>query len=115
MTLRKDLSKPIQVVTTAEKREDLQRIAVVLVEQGLAACAQIDGPVSSIYRWQEKLEITEEWRCTFKTDSRVFPTVVARIRELHPYDTPEILATAIDDGSTDYLEWMDEQLDEADF
>jgi len=106
------VSKPIQVVTTAEKREDVQRIAAVLVEMGFAACAQIDGPITSIYRWQEKIQITEEWRCTLKSDTRVFSSLVAHIRDLHPSETPEIIATIIDDGSTDYLEWLDEQLDE---
>jgi periplasmic divalent cation tolerance protein len=81
-------------------------LARALVEEGLAACVNIVPGVRSIYRWQGKLQEDEEVLCLIKTRPAVFDRARARILALHPYEVPEILAFAVDDGSPDYLDWL---------
>ena len=100
----------IQVVTTTGKKADAERITTALVEQRLAACVQISGPIDSTYWWDQKLDCSEEWLYTAKTHHRLFDDVQKAIEQLHPYETPEILSTAVVAGSTDYLKWLAEQL-----
>ena len=99
----------IQVVTTTARREEAERIARDLVEKRLAGCAQIVGPITSIYRWQGKVETDEEWQCWCKTRGEPFPRVDEAIRAVHPYQVPEILAMPIAAGSEQYLAWLDAQ------
>jgi periplasmic divalent cation tolerance protein len=98
----------IQIVTTASERADLERIGQALVEQCLAACVQIDGPIESIYRWHGAVETTAEWRCTIKTRRALYGDVERVIAALHPYETPEILAFEAVTASQAYLAWIDE-------
>lgn len=100
----------IQVSTTTETEQAAQEIAAALVEQRLAACVQVSGPVESVYRWQDKVQQSQEWLCTAKTRASLFPQVEAAIRELHKYECPEIVAVPIVDGSAAYLTWLGEQL-----
>ncbi len=99
----------VQVVTTAEGQEDARRIADLLVEKRLAACVQIVGPVTSVYRWQGKVESAQEWQCLIKTRQDLLDDVSEAIREIHPYEVPEIIAVPIVAGSRDYLTWLEEQ------
>ena len=101
--------KPVvfQITTTTATRGDAEAIARALVERGLAACVQIAGPVSSTYRWRGEIETAEEYLCIIKTRAELFEKVESAIRELHPYQTPEIVATPIVDGSRDYLAWLE--------
>ena len=103
------MSEYVQVVTTAEHREDARRIADLLVEKHLAACVQIVGPVTSVYRWQGKVESAEEWQCLIKTRHALVDEVAEAIREVHPYEVPEIIAAPIVAGSRDYLDWIESQ------
>lgn len=98
----------IQIVTTTARPEDAQAIATHLVEQGLAACAQISGPITSIYRWQGRVETAQEWQCVVKTRAALYDQVEQAIRSRHPYETPEILATPVAHGSAAYLDWLAE-------
>ena len=100
----------VQVLTTVGSEEDAERISVALVERRLAACVQTVGPIASRYRWQGEVETATEWQCLAKTEARRYPEVEAAIRELHPYDEPEILATPIVAGSAGYLAWVSESL-----
>ena len=70
---------------------------------------QIAGPVTSVYRWQGKIETSQEWTTTIKTTRALYPQVQAAILELHPYQVPEVLAVEVDGGSEAYLSWLDEQ------
>ena len=99
----------IQVVTTTETREDAQRIARQLVDRRLAACVQVLGPVASTYRWQGVVQSADEWQCWAKTRADLYEQVEAAIRQLHPYEVPEILAVPIVFGSQDYLDWLEAQ------
>jgi len=96
----------IQVVTTTASEAEAQQIAAALVEARLAACVQVSGPITSTYRWQSKIETSQEWRCTIKTQQSHFAAVAAMIAQVHSYDVPEILATAVVAGSPEYLAWL---------
>lgn len=104
------MTDTIQVSTTTETKRAAQEIATALVEQRLAACVQVSGPIESVYRWQGKVQRSQEWLCTAKTRVTLFPQVEAAIRELHAYECPEILAVPIVDGSAAYLAWLNDQL-----
>jgi periplasmic divalent cation tolerance protein len=104
------MSSYVQMVTTTAKQEDAERIAQALVERRLAACVQIVGPVTSVYRWQEKIETAQEWQCHIKSRGEHFATIEAAIRSLHPYEVPEIIALPIHAGSAPYLAWIDAEV-----
>jgi periplasmic divalent cation tolerance protein len=101
----------IQVVTTTAERTDAQRIAKSLLEQRLAACVQISGPIESSYWWNEQIETSQEWLCAVKTLRSMYDRVEQAIRELHPYDEPEILAVQIVAGSRGYLQWLADSIE----
>ena len=87
-------------------RDGATALARALVEEGLAACVNLVPGVRSIYRWEGKLQEDEEVLCLIKTRPAVFDRARARILALHPYEVPEILAFAVDDGSPAYLDWL---------
>jgi periplasmic divalent cation tolerance protein len=95
-----------QVTTTLLDQSAAERIATRLVEERLAACAQVLGPVRSTYWWEGKVEQASEWSCQLKTTLTRLPVLQARIRELHPYQVPEIIAVPILQGNPDYLKWI---------
>lgn len=99
----------IQVFTTMDKEEDARRIAGLMIEKRFAACAQILGPISSIYRWKGKVEEAREWFCIFKTRRTLFQRLQDGIRTVHPYEVPEIVALPIESGSPEYLNWLREE------
>jgi len=103
----------IQVVTTTARQEDAQTIARTLVEDRLAACVQVLGPVSSTYRWKGQIETSQEWQCWAKSRRELYERIEQAIRRLHPYEVPEILAVEILAGSRSYLAWLDEALKSA--
>lgn len=98
----------VQVTTTLPDEEAAQRIAAQLVEERLAACAQVVGPVSSIYRWRGEVERAREWYCHLKTSAARLPELQRRLHALHPYEVPEIIAVPIVQGDADYLRWIEE-------
>jgi periplasmic divalent cation tolerance protein len=100
----------IQVVTTTARRDEAERIAITLVEQRLAACVQIIGPIGSTYRWHGEIEMAQEWQCWAKSRRDLYPEIEATIRRLHPYEVPEILALPVLAGSASYLAWLDAEL-----
>ena len=105
------MTDAIQVVTTTDNRELAETIARSLIEQKLAACAQISSPIESVYRWQGKIDTSQEWSCTIKTHRAIYEKVEAAIRQLHTYDEPEIIALPIVAGSEGYLDWLTESVD----
>lgn len=100
----------IQIVTTTGTQAEAQQIAAVLIEQHLVACAQVSGPLASIYHWQGKVESNEEWLCTLKTRETLFEQVTAAIRAVHSYQCPEVIATPIIAASPDYLAWLEREV-----
>jgi periplasmic divalent cation tolerance protein len=101
----------LQVSTTTADHSSAMTIARALIEQRLAACVQISGPIESVFRWKGAVEASQEWVCTAKTTRDAYPHVERRIRELHSYDEPEIIATAIIAGSESYLEWLQDEVE----
>ena len=101
----------IQITTTTETQEQAQTIAQHLVETKLAACVQIVGPITSIYRWKGKVENAREWLCLIKTQDDLYNKVEAAIKSRHLYETPEIIAVPIVKGNKEYLNWIDDELE----
>jgi periplasmic divalent cation tolerance protein len=99
-----------QVTTTLPDRDAAHRLGRRLVEERLAACAQVVGPVSSVYWWQGEVETAGEWYCHLKTTAARVPDLTTRIRELHPYETPEIIAVPVAEGDAAYLRWVEESV-----
>jgi periplasmic divalent cation tolerance protein len=99
----------IQVFTTVDKRGDADRIASTVVTKRVAACAQILGPIRSAYWWKGKMEEAEEWLLLMKTRQDLFAPLEKEIRNIHPYEVPEIIALPIVAGSALYLQWIDDE------
>ncbi|MEE9611121.1 MAG: divalent-cation tolerance protein CutA [Desulfatiglandales bacterium] len=104
------MTEYIQVLTTTDKKEDADKIAKVVVEKRLAACAQVIGPITSTYWWNEKIERAEEWLCFLKSRNDLYEELERTIAGVHPYEVPEILAVPIVAGIQSYLEWLDKEL-----
>tara|TARA_B110000495_G_C23028793_1_gene612022 strand:- start:2339 stop:2989 length:651 start_codon:yes stop_codon:yes gene_type:complete len=96
----------VVVVTTVESLDDAERLSRQLVEQSLAACVQIDGPITSHYRWDGAIQRSTEFRLTIKTSSERWPHLKERLTSLHPYDEPGILMLPVTDTTQGYLDWV---------
>ena len=100
----------IQIVTTTDSEELAGKIAHSLVEQRLAGCVQVLGPITSVYRWRGQIEKAQEWQCLVKTRQGLYEAVEKAIKAIHPYETPEIIALPIESGSLEYLAWLQDEL-----
>lgn len=98
------------VYISAGSEEEAGRLARALVEEKLAACVTRVRSVRSTYAWKGKIETEEEELLIVKTSSARFPELAQRVRELHGYEVPEVLAVPVVDGSPAYLDWMRETL-----
>jgi periplasmic divalent cation tolerance protein len=105
------MSNLLQLVTTVDESDKADQIAATLINERLAACVQIDGPITSVYRWEGQVHRDQEWRCTIKTIAERSDEVLRRLEEIHPYDTPEILAIRVDQASEGYAKWARENVD----
>jgi periplasmic divalent cation tolerance protein len=99
----------IAVLVTAPSAEEAAKIARTLVEERLAACANIVGEVRSVYRWEGKVEDDSEALMVIKTREELFEKLEKRVTELHPYSVPEVIALPIVKGSQAYLSWLQEE------
>lgn len=95
-----------QVSTTLDSEAHAETLASALVEDRLAACVQIIGPIRSVYRWEGAVTRATEWICVAKTVEDRLTQVLQRIRMLHSYQQPEIIATPIAAGDLGYLDWL---------
>lgn len=96
----------IQIVTTADDRGVIEKIGRDLVEKRLVACAQILGPIQSIYRWKGAVENADEWLLLMKSKVSLYPAIEEEIQRQHPYELPEIIAINIDKGLAGYVDWV---------
>ncbi|MBD2069632.1 divalent-cation tolerance protein CutA [Leptolyngbya sp. FACHB-671] len=96
------------VLVTAASKAEAEAIAQTLIQARLAACVSL-MPIQSVYTWQGKVHQEEEWQLMIKTDLNQFADVEAKIREIHSYEVPEIIALPILAGSQPYLNWIAEQ------
>ena len=100
----------IVIATTSDDEAVLRAIAARLVDEKLAACCQISGPVESIYRWENKVEQAQEFVCRIKTVASNFNAVVSVIESMHTYDVPQIVGEPISHCSAGYRKWLLDQL-----
>jgi periplasmic divalent cation tolerance protein len=100
------LADILQVTTTLSSQEEAERIGRTLVEERLAACAQVVGPITSFYWWNTEIERASEWYCHLKTSDEQYSALEARLRALHSYATPEIIAVPIERAATEYSAWV---------
>jgi periplasmic divalent cation tolerance protein len=96
----------ILISTTLESKTDAERIAGLLLDRKLIACAQISGPMTSLYRWKGVLTSATEYALNLKTAPSCAEEVKALLREEHPYDLPEIIVQEIDNSSNEYSQWI---------
>jgi periplasmic divalent cation tolerance protein len=99
-------SEVVVVLVTAPNEEAAERIARALVDERLAACVNLVGPIRSIYRWEGAVHEDAERLLVAKTRRSLLGHVAARVRELHDYDVPEVLALPVAGGSEAYLAWL---------
>ncbi len=99
-----------QVNVTVGSREAALTLARSAVEARLAACAQVSGPVHSVYRWQGEVEEADEFVVVFKTSFAGYSALAEFIDEHHSYDVPEIVCLPIVKGHPAYLKWVVEQV-----
>ncbi|MFE6779579.1 divalent-cation tolerance protein CutA [Streptomyces sp. NPDC057702] len=97
------------MLTTTDAGEKADALARGAVAARVAACAQISGPVSSVYRWRGEVVAEREWQVLFKTTAARFEALAAHLRAAHGYDTPEIVATPVTHGDPAYLAWVVEE------
>jgi periplasmic divalent cation tolerance protein len=98
------------VYATFPDAAEAERISRALVEEGLAACANILGPCRSIYRWEGKIEDVEEIAALFKTKADVAEALIARLAELHGYDVPAAVMWPIGAAHAPYAQWVEAQV-----
>jgi len=96
----------IIILVTAKDKKEATKIAHGLLEAKLIACANIVGGVQSFYWWQGKIDSSKEVLLVLKSKKTLFKKVIAKVKALHSYQTPEIIALPIIDGSKDYLDWI---------
>ncbi len=98
----------IVVLITASDEDEAERIARALVEARLAGCVNIIKDIRSIYSWQGKIEDEKEVLMVAKTQKSLLDPLMGKVKELHSYTVPEIIALPIIQGSEDYLKWLKE-------
>lgn len=96
-------------ITTFADKESAKKTAKLLVEQQLAACVQI-FPIESVYHWKGEICDENEVMLFIKSKTVLFDKIKDAIREIHPYEVPEIVQIPIADGLPEYLRWMDESI-----
>ncbi|MBW8744431.1 MAG: divalent-cation tolerance protein CutA [Sphingomonas sp.] len=99
-------SRAILILSTAATRDEAARIAEALVADRLAACVQL-SPIESWYRWQGEVEHAPETRLHIKTMAHLADAATQRLKALHSYAMPEVVVTALESGSADYLAWIE--------
>jgi periplasmic divalent cation tolerance protein len=99
----------IIVSTTVESKADAERIASILIERRLVACAQISSPLTSMYRWQGKIVTTEEFLLTLKTRKSLYETVAQVLHQEHPYQLPEVIGQEVERVDERYSGWVAEE------
>ena len=96
----------VQVIVAVDTEENASRIAERLVDERLAACVQVGGPITSRYRWEGRVETETEFLLVVKTTERRLDELTEAVRAMHPYDVPEVTAVPITGGAEDYLDWI---------
>lgn len=97
------------VLTSLPDRDAAERLAKRLIESRTAACVNVLAPCRSVYRWKDGVQIDDEHPVLVKTTEERYEALEAEIRQLHPYELPEIIAVPIERGLPAYLKWIDDE------
>jgi periplasmic divalent cation tolerance protein len=108
------MTDKIVVLSTCDSEERARTLAHVLVDRSLAACVNIIPGARSIYRWQGKVEDSEEWVLLIKSRRDLFEALKETLGSQHSYEVPEVIALPIVDGSEAYLAWLDREMPKRD-
>jgi periplasmic divalent cation tolerance protein len=104
------MTDAIVIFVTAGSEAEAETIARALVEERLVACVNILSPIRSLYRWEGAVADDREWLLLIKTQTDRFSAVEARVKELHSYQVPEVIALPIAAGADGYLRWLQESV-----
>ena len=104
------MTEALIVFTTFANEADAARVARVLVEERLVACANLLPGARSIYRWEQGVQDSPEVVVLMKTRKQDWTALLSRLHELHPYETPECVAVRIAAGAPRYMAWLEEAL-----
>ncbi len=99
-------TEPVIVTSTTATEEAARALAAGAIEAKLGACAQIVGPITSVFRWEGEVQTEQEWRVEIKTATDRVAALTEHIKANHSYDVPEIIATPVTGGSAEYLSWL---------
>jgi periplasmic divalent cation tolerance protein len=106
-----EMTNKIVVLVTCGSAKEARKIARAVVEQRIAACANIlASPVQSVYRWKGRVESATEFLLIIKTTQARFAKLKAEVKRLHSYDIPEIIAVSIARGAANYLTWISDSV-----
>jgi len=100
-------NETLLVITNLPDRPSAEALANALIERRAAACVNVLSPCASVYRWKGSIERAEEYPLFAKTTADRYSLVERVIRELHPYELPEIIAVRLAGGLSDYLQWVE--------
>src|SRR5438034_3594917 len=103
------MPETVLVLTTVSDDERADALARALIDERLAACVNLHGPMTSFYRWKGAVERDIERQLVIKTTRERLPALEARLKALHSYELPEFLVLAIEAGSAEYLSWVREE------
>ncbi len=98
----------VVIFVTAAGKKEAELIGATLVKERLAACANIIGGVRSLFWWEGKIDCAKEELLIIKSKKSKLPAIIKRVRSLHSYKVPEIIALPIIGGNRSYLKWLDE-------
>jgi len=102
--------KEIVIFITSRSKEEAKKLTRKLVEEKLAACINIISNVESLYWWKGKIETSKECMLVVKTHGKKIEEIIQRVKEIHSYEVPEIIALPIVEGNKDYLTWISDVL-----
>lgn len=97
----------ILVLCTVNSKENAKNIAQILVKEKLAACVNIIKGIESLYLWENEIADDDEFLLLIKTKKNLYEKLESRIKEIHPYEIPEIICFPIEKGLPEYLNWID--------
>jgi periplasmic divalent cation tolerance protein len=102
------MSEYLLVISTVPSEKEGSAIAKTIVEDRLAACVNVTSTIQSFYWWEERISNDKEFILFIKTKASLFPELETRIKALHSYQVPEIIAIPIQTGSREYLDWIEQ-------
>ena len=98
----------IVVLVTASSKKEAQKLGACLLQEKLAACVNVIGGIDPHFRWQGKIDKAKEALLIIKTKKLLFTQLVKKVKSLHSYEVPEIIALPIIAGYKEYLDWIDD-------